>query len=155
MTETALRRSDPGELRLGLVLVAAAAAAWALTAGRMDGMDAGPGADLGGLGWFAASWVVMMAAMMLPPLAPMVVSYERWAGPRRYRETRNAGVAGCWLDAASSENGSDGWRWRGLRPARGCHSRVRQAVLTEAVGISATSGDAAPSNENSGSTISR
>ena len=50
MTETALRRSGPGELRLGAVLVAATARAWALTADRMHGMHAGPGADLGGLG---------------------------------------------------------------------------------------------------------
>ena len=49
MTETALRRSGPGELRLGAVSIAAAAGAWALTAARMGGMDAGPGADLGGL----------------------------------------------------------------------------------------------------------
>jgi len=32
----------------------------------MAGMDAGPGSDLGGPGWFAATWALMMAAMMLP-----------------------------------------------------------------------------------------
>jgi predicted metal-binding membrane protein len=102
VTETALRRSGPGELRLGAVLVAAAAGAWALTAGRMDGMDAGPGADLGGLGWFAVSWVVMMAAMMLPALAPMVVAYERRAsraGRADSVATFAAGYYAAWLAA--------------------------------------------------------
>jgi predicted metal-binding membrane protein len=36
----------------------------------MEGMDMGPGTDLGGFGWFAGIWAVMMAAMMLPSLAP-------------------------------------------------------------------------------------
>ena len=35
-------------------------------------MDAGPGTDLGGLGWFVGVWVTMMAAMMLPSAVPMV-----------------------------------------------------------------------------------
>ena len=99
MTETALRRSGPGELRLGVVLVAAAAGAWALTAGRMGGMDAGPGADLGGLGWFAVSLVVMMAAMMLPALAPMIVDYKRRAGRVESVATFAAGYSAAWLAA--------------------------------------------------------
>src|ERR671924_1966580 len=54
---------------------------WALTHRRMAGMDAGPGSDLGGLGWFAATWALMMAAMMLPAVAPMVAAYRsRTAG---------------------------------------------------------------------------
>jgi predicted metal-binding membrane protein len=52
-----------------------AAGAWAVTGERMGGMDAGPGTELGGLGWFAAVWVTMMAAMMLPSIAPMVVAH--------------------------------------------------------------------------------
>ena len=32
----------------------------------MSGMDAGPGTDLGGLGWFVGVWVVMMAEKPLP-----------------------------------------------------------------------------------------
>ena len=40
-------------------------------------MDAGPGTDLGGLGWFLGIWVTMMAAMMLPSVAPMVLAYAR------------------------------------------------------------------------------
>src|SRR5881275_2002371 len=99
VTETALRRSGPGELRLGVVLVAAAAGAWALTAGRMGGMDAGPGADLGGLGWFAVSLVVMMAAMMLPALAPMLVAYERRASRADSVATFAAGYFAAWLAA--------------------------------------------------------
>ena len=58
-------------------LLAVAAGAWALTRERMDGMDAGPGAELGGLGWFAVVWVTMMAAMMLPSIAPMVLAQAR------------------------------------------------------------------------------
>src|SRR6478672_959034 len=63
--------------RLGLValLLALAALAWWSTADRMAGMDAGPGTDLGALGWFLGVWVVMMAAMMLPSLAPTVALY--------------------------------------------------------------------------------
>jgi predicted metal-binding membrane protein len=33
-------------------------------------MDMGPGSDLGGLGWFLVTWVLMMTAMMLPSLVP-------------------------------------------------------------------------------------
>ena len=40
-------------------------------------MDAGPGTDLGALGWFLGVWVVMMAAMMFPSLAPTVALYAR------------------------------------------------------------------------------
>ena len=43
-----------------------------MTGDRMDGMDAGPGTDLGGLGFWFTAWVVMMAAMMFPSIAPMV-----------------------------------------------------------------------------------
>lgn len=57
-----------------LFLVAVAGACWAVTVDRMRGMDMGPGTDLGGLGWFAAVWVTMMAAMMLPSLSPMAVA---------------------------------------------------------------------------------
>ena len=65
--------------RLGLVaiLFALAALAWWLTAVRMVGMDAGPGTDIGALGWFLGVWVVMMAAMMFPSLAPTVALYAR------------------------------------------------------------------------------
>jgi predicted metal-binding membrane protein len=65
--------------RIGLValLLALAAVAWWSTVDRMAGMDAGPGTDLGALGWFLGVWVVMMAAMMFPSLAPTTALYAR------------------------------------------------------------------------------
>jgi len=63
------------ELGIVTVLLAAAAVAWWLTIVRMVGMDAGPGASLGALGWFTGVWAVMMAAMMLPSLAPTAAVY--------------------------------------------------------------------------------
>jgi predicted metal-binding membrane protein len=63
-----------------VILVAVAGVCWAVTAERMEGMDMGPGTDLGGLGWFAGVWAVMMAGMMLPSLSPMAVAYSRSAG---------------------------------------------------------------------------
>jgi predicted metal-binding membrane protein len=81
METATLRRTPPlpGLIQAGLValLFVLAAASWALTNDRMDGMDAGPGTDLGGLGWFIGVWVTMMAAMMFPSIAPMVLAYAR------------------------------------------------------------------------------
>ena len=68
---------DAAKARLGLValLLALAALAWWSSADRMAGMDAGPGTALGALGWFLGIWVVMMAAMMFPSLAPTTALY--------------------------------------------------------------------------------
>jgi predicted metal-binding membrane protein len=65
--------------RLGLVaaLFAIAVVGWVWTARQMSGMDAGPWTSLGGLAWFLGVWVVMMAAMMLPSVAPTVALYTR------------------------------------------------------------------------------
>ncbi len=65
--------------RLGLVvlLLVLAGLAWWATVNQMAGMDAGPGTDLGALGWFIGVWVVMMAAMMFPSVAPTVALYAR------------------------------------------------------------------------------
>jgi len=67
------------------VLIAAALAAWIVTVGRMRGMDAGPGTSLGGLGWYLGVWTTMMAAMMLPSTAPMVVLFDRVSVERARR----------------------------------------------------------------------
>jgi predicted metal-binding membrane protein len=42
-------------------------------------MDAGPGTDLGGLGWYLGIWVTMTAAMMLPTTVPAVRHVARVA----------------------------------------------------------------------------
>jgi predicted metal-binding membrane protein len=70
--------------RLGLValLFVLAALAWWATGDRMQDMDAGTWTGLGTLGWFLGVWVVMMAAMMLPSVAPTVALYARMAKRR-------------------------------------------------------------------------
>lgn len=70
--------------RLGLIalLVALAAAGWWLTVNEMHGMDGGPWTDLGTLAWFVGVWIVMMAAMMLPSVAPTVALYARMTRSR-------------------------------------------------------------------------
>jgi predicted metal-binding membrane protein len=76
-----LRRTPPlptlVQAALIAVLLAIAAVCWAITDDRMGGMDAGPGTPLGGLGWFLVVWVTMMAAMMLPSLAPVALGHAR------------------------------------------------------------------------------
>jgi Predicted metal-binding integral membrane protein (DUF2182) len=104
----------PGPVQVGLIafLLVIAAGAWAVTGDRMGGMDAGPGTELGGLGWFAVVWVTMMAAMMLPSIAPVVLAHARvqigatpafvagylltWGGrrPARLGARRGGAVAG-------------------------------------------------------------
>ena len=61
----------------------------------MAGMDA-PGTDLGTLGFFITTWVVMMAAMMFPSAAPMVIVYDRI----RTNEERELGKSAPAADSA-------------------------------------------------------
>jgi predicted metal-binding membrane protein len=70
--------------RLGLVtlLVALAGAGWWWTADRMRGMDGGPWTGMGAAGWFLGIWVVMMAAMMFPSVAPTIALYSRMTRER-------------------------------------------------------------------------
>src|SRR5688500_17803955 len=77
MTTAALPRVGRGLAALAALLLGLAAVAWVLTYERMEGMDMGPATQLGDLGWFAVSWTLMMAAMMLPSLTPMVAAYRR------------------------------------------------------------------------------
>jgi predicted metal-binding membrane protein len=89
LASATLRRPPPlpGILQGALLalLFLLAAASWALTDDRMGGMDAAPGSDLGDLGWFMVTWLTMMAAMMFPSLAPMVVMHARIQRGRRER----------------------------------------------------------------------
>ena len=79
MTLVELARRQPGVVA---GILAAAGLAWWWTVERMAGMDAGPGTDLGTLGWFTGSWVLMMAAMMLPSLTPNLAAYGALARER-------------------------------------------------------------------------
>jgi predicted metal-binding membrane protein len=102
METATLRRVPPlsGVVQLGLILglVLLAAIAWAMTGDRMDGMDAGPGTDLGGLGFWVSAWVVMMAAMMFPSIAPMVVMYARIEeGKRKNGKPAEAGTTALFV----------------------------------------------------------
>jgi len=71
-------------VRLGLVLAlfALAAVGWWWIVGQMQGMDEGPWTSLGTFGWFLGVWVVMMAAMMFPSVAPTVALYSRMTKAR-------------------------------------------------------------------------
>jgi predicted metal-binding membrane protein len=66
-------------VRLGLVglLLGLAGIGWWWTTDQMQGMDNGPWTGLGTLGWFLGLWVVMMAAMMFPSIAPTIALYSR------------------------------------------------------------------------------
>jgi len=70
--------------RLGLValLFTLAAIGWWWTADQMQGMDNGPWTGLGTFGWFLGVWVVMMAAMMFPSVAPTAALYSRMTRQR-------------------------------------------------------------------------
>jgi Predicted metal-binding integral membrane protein (DUF2182) len=70
---------------VAFLLLGAALVTWIVTVDRMRGMDAGPVTDLGGLAWFTGIWVTMMAAMMLPSAAPMVLLFHRISSERAKR----------------------------------------------------------------------
>src|SRR5215213_4873860 len=89
MESASIRRAPqlPGLIQVGLLalLLTLAAVAWLVTDNQMSGMDAGPGTDPGTLGFFLGVWVVMMAAMMFPSIAPMVVMHVRIQEGRKAR----------------------------------------------------------------------
>ncbi|MCW2601668.1 MAG: Protein of unknown function transrane, metal-binding protein [Frankiales bacterium] len=71
-------------VRLGLVLTLfmLSGLGWWWTLDQMRGMDSGPWTALGTFGWFLGVWVVMMAAMMFPSVAPTVALYARMTRSR-------------------------------------------------------------------------
>src|SRR3989475_9633852 len=82
-----------------LVVLAVTGVAWAAmvqqsrTMAGMDGMDMG----LGPIESFAATWVVMMAAMMLPSAIPVVLEFARTAERRTGWQIATAVLAGTYL----------------------------------------------------------
>jgi predicted metal-binding membrane protein len=86
----------PGAAAPAVVLTATlglAAACWAVAAWLMAGMDMGVATQPGSFGFFAAAWVTMMAAMMLPGAAPAVARHARVRGTVRAA----AAFAGAYL----------------------------------------------------------
>jgi predicted metal-binding membrane protein len=97
METASLRRAPPlpHAIQLSLIfgLFLLAAIAWVVTDDRMAGMDAGPATDPGSLGFWVTAWVVMMAAMMFPSIAPMVVMHARIEeGKRRQGKETEVGT---------------------------------------------------------------
>jgi predicted metal-binding membrane protein len=102
METASLRRAPalPNAVQLGLIfgLLLLAAIAWAVTDDRMGGMDAGPATDPGSLGFWVTAWVVMMAAMMFPSIAPMVVMHARIEeGKRQKGQVTQAGTTALFV----------------------------------------------------------
>lgn len=79
----AVSRVDLPIVGLITVLLALAAISWIISAAQMDGMDMGRWTNPGPLGFFITTWVVMLAAMMFPSAAPMIVAYGRIQRHRR------------------------------------------------------------------------
>jgi predicted metal-binding membrane protein len=65
------------------VTLGLAAVAWVAAVRQMSGMDMGVATRLGSFAFFAAAWVTMMAAMMLPGTVPAVVRRVQASGRLR------------------------------------------------------------------------
>jgi predicted metal-binding membrane protein len=70
-------RSMKAALSIPASLLGVALACLVATIYLMTGMISGPGVALGQFGWFVGAWTLMMAAMMLPSAAPMVLMFAR------------------------------------------------------------------------------
>lgn len=79
-----------------LAVLALAAIAWVAMARQAASMD-GMGMGLGPLPSFAATWLVMMAAMMLPSAVPLVTGFVRGAEGRRLRALSTAVLVSTYL----------------------------------------------------------
>ncbi len=89
-----------GQAVLVGALLTLAGVAWVTTDLRMAGMDGGPGTNPGAFGFYISTWVVMMAAMMLPSITPMILSYRALEHERRERQpAANAGDTMLFLAA--------------------------------------------------------
>ncbi|MGW7528362.1 copper chaperone [Streptomyces sp. NPDC054783] len=65
------------------VTLGLAAVCWVAAVRLMRGMDMGVASRTGSFGFFAATWMTMMAAMMLPGAAPAVARHARMVGGLR------------------------------------------------------------------------
>lgn len=83
-----IRTLRPDAVAVAAILLAAAAIGWAVTIDSAAEMGNGPGTMGQRLGTFLVFWVVMMAGMMLPTVAPVALLYlkatrARATGARR------------------------------------------------------------------------
>lgn len=81
---------------IALAFVVLAGLAWALTVARSQSMGA-MSMGLGSIGSFAAGWVVMMAAMMLPSATPLVFEFAQHSEGRRGWLAATAMLGGTYL----------------------------------------------------------
>ncbi|CAL9495204.1 DUF2182 domain-containing protein [Streptomyces sp. Tu 3180] len=72
------------------LIVLIAVPAWVLTVGQARDMGIGPGATGRSLPLFLLMWVTMTAAMMLPSMAPVALTWVRGIGRRSSGWTRTA-----------------------------------------------------------------
>jgi predicted metal-binding membrane protein len=79
MVHVASRRATAPAIAVAATL-GLAAVCWVVAVRLMDGMDMGVATRPGSFGFFAAAWVTMMAAMMLPGAAPAVARHARAVG---------------------------------------------------------------------------
>ena len=111
-TPNGLRR---GQLAVIAVLLALALIAWLVTGIRMAGMDGGPGTDPGTVGFYVSTWAVMMAAMMFPSIAPVVLTYRRMnAVSMKCSASTLRSTCRCCV----TESASGCWRWPQTWPGR-------------------------------------
>jgi predicted metal-binding membrane protein len=84
-----------------------AAACWAAAAWLMRGMDMGVATRPGSFWFFAAAWVTMMAAMMLPGAAPAVARQTRVSGTVRAAALFTGAYLAIWALAGLVAYGLD------------------------------------------------
>jgi predicted metal-binding membrane protein len=80
MANAESQRAPVAPTAVAAVTLGLAAACWATAVWLMRGMDMGVATRPGSFGFFAAAWVTMMAAMMLPGAAPAVARRARITG---------------------------------------------------------------------------
>src|SRR4051794_38389339 len=115
---------------LVVVLFALAGAAWWWTVHVMQGMDDGPWTGLGTFGWFLGVWVVMMAAMMFPSVAPTIALYARMAGGSRVMPWCSPAAISRPGLLPESLRSSSRWR-RATRREASCRGNTRGARSRE------------------------
>jgi predicted metal-binding membrane protein len=79
---TAARTTAAAAAAALTAMLGLAAVCWVVSVWQMTGMGMGVATRLGSFGFFAAVWVAMMAAMMLPGAAPAVARAARAGGVR-------------------------------------------------------------------------